>query len=253
MLTDYDIHEMQKWLKGLNALDTYIAAHKTGETEILRERQIPIFEDLRDYIEKGGKAGYVKLPTGVGKTVLFTELIEALDFKTLIVVPTTPLVEQTEERLEEFAPDLDVGKVYGYAKEHGRQVTIITYDSFVSQVRDGKINPDDYDCLILDEAHTALSEKRIDTVQQFKNTLQLGFTATPRYSEKKKVENLLPDEIHSMTIREAVEEGLLCSFSALVARTEVDLSKVSLTSTGEYDEQQLATYWRYHCTDCRPD
>ncbi len=240
VLTEYDIVEMQKWLKGLNALDSYIAAHKTGETEILRERQVPIFEDLRDYIEQGGKAGYVKLPTGVGKTVLFTELIEALDFKTLIVVPTTPLVEQTEERLEEFAPDLDVEKIYGYAKEHGRQVTIITYDSFVSQVRDEKINPEDYDCLILDEAHTALSEKRSDTVRQFKDTLKIGFTATPAYSENKKVSNILPDQIHTMAVREAVEEGLLCSFSAMVARTEVDLSKVRLTSSGEYDEDQLA-------------
>lgn len=240
VLTDENIAQMQKWLNGLNALDRYIAEHKTGETEVLRERQLPIFEDLRNFIEQGGKDGYVKLPTGVGKTVLFTELIEALDFKTLIVVPTTPLIEQTQEQIEEFAPDLEVGKVYAYAKEHGRQVTIITYDSFVSQVRDGKIKPEDYDCLILDEAHTALSTKRSDTVRQFKDALKLGFTATPAYSEKKKVGNLLTAEIHSMSIREAVEEGLLCSFSAMVARTNVDLSKVSLTSAGEYDEHQLA-------------
>ncbi|MDO8505926.1 MAG: hypothetical protein Q7S48_05140, partial [bacterium] len=75
VLSQYDIAKMQKWLKGLNALDQYIAAHKTGEAEILRERQVPIFEDLRTFIEQGGKEGYVKVPTGVGKTVLFTELI----------------------------------------------------------------------------------------------------------------------------------------------------------------------------------
>ncbi|GEM_PF-1145545 len=240
VLSQHDISEMQKWLKGLNALDQYITAHKTGETEVLRERQVPIFEDLRDYIEQGGKAGYVKLPTGVGKTVLFTELIEALDFKTLIVVPTTPLLEQTVERVEEFAPDLEVGRISRHAKEHGRQVAIITYDSFINQVRDGKIAPEDYECVILDEVHTSLSPKRSETVQKFPDALKLGFTATAEYSESKKVSDLLPDEIHRMNIREAVEEGLISSFSAMVARTNVDLSKVSLTSAGEYKEEELA-------------
>ena len=234
-----DLKNLRKWLSALNGLDRYIQNHHEGVETTLREKQIDVFEDLRNFIEAGGKEGYIKLPTGVGKTVLFVELIEALNLRTLIIVPTTILVDQTENKMGEFAEDIDVGKITGKAKEYGQQVTIITYDSFVKQVETGNINPEEIDCLILDEAHVALSDKRKEIVSKFENSLKLGFTATPQYSEKKTLSDLLPAEIHSMSIKEAVEANLLCSFSSILARTTVDLSKVSITSTGEYTEVEL--------------
>lgn len=238
-LSEKNLQEMKKWIVALNSLDDYIKKHKEGEESTLRERQLTVFEDLRNFLEAGDKEGYVKLPTGVGKTVLFTELIEALDLKTIIVVPTTLLITQTTEKIGQFAEGLDVGTVYSGAKEYGRQVTITTYDSFVSQVETGKINPADYDCLILDEAHVSLSEKRVETVQKFDKGIKIGFTATPEFSKTKKVGDLLETEIHRMSIREAVEENLLCSVSAVIAKTEVDISKVKINKQGDFDDETL--------------
>lgn len=238
-LSPEDTEEMKKWLSVLNSLDGYIKKHHEGEEVTLRGKQIDVFDSLRNFLEEGGSEGYVKLPTGVGKTVLFTELIEAMDVKTLIVVPTKILVDQTAEKLEEFAPDLDFGKVYSYAKEHGRQVTIITYSSLVSQLENGQIKPEDFDCLILDEVHESLSDKRQEAVGKFDKAIKLGFTATPKFSEKKQVSNLLEKEIHSMTIREAVESGMLCSVSSIIVKTEADMSNVKVKDSGEYDEKEL--------------
>jgi superfamily II DNA or RNA helicase len=239
-LSDQELKKMRNWLGALNSLDSYIQEHYKGQEQTLRSRQINVFEDLRDFTEEGGNEGYIKLPTGVGKTVLFTEFIEAVNLKTLVVVPTKLLVQQTKTSMGKFAPDLDVGRIYGGAKELGRTVTITTYDSFISQVKEGKIKPEDYDCLILDEAHTSLSERRAETVDKFSNALRIGFTATPEYSSEKNVKGLLENEIHAMSIREAVEEGLLSSFSALVARTQIDLSQVRTNErTGEYTEKEL--------------
>ena len=238
-LSPEEIEEMKKWLGVLNSLDEYIKKHHEGEEITLRGKQIDVFDNLRNFLEEGGSEGYVKLPTGVGKTVLFTELIEAMDVKTLILVPTKILVDQTAEKLEEFAPDLDFGKVYSYAKEHGRQVTIITYDSLVSELENKQIKPEDFDCLILDEAHKSLSDKRQEAVGKFEGAIKLGFTATPKFSEKKQVSNLLEKEIHSMTIREAVEAGMLCSVSSIIVRTEADMSNVKVKYNGEYDEKEL--------------
>ncbi|OGY87432.1 MAG: hypothetical protein A2233_00765 [Candidatus Kerfeldbacteria bacterium RIFOXYA2_FULL_38_24] len=232
---------MRKWLKALNSLDQYISNHHKGnEKRTLREKQLTVFEDLRNYLEAGGSEGYVKLPTGFGKTVLFTEFLEALNLSTVIVVPTQILVEQTEEKVSQFAPASEVGKIYARAKEFGRQVTIITYDSFIDGVENETIKPKDVDLLILDEVHQALSPRRSQTIQQFSRSIKLGFTATPEYSEEKKVQNILPHEIHRMDIREAVEDGLLSPFSAIIAHTDVDLSKVKIISSGEYDERDLA-------------
>lgn len=234
-----DLEKFRKWLSALNSLDNYITEHHEGTDVTLRQRQITVFEDLRNFIEAGGDAGYVKIPTGVGKTVLFVELVESLNLKTLIVVPTKILIGQTEEKIDEYAEDLDVGKIYGDAKEYGRQVTIITYDSLKIQLEAGTIKPEDYDCLVLDEVHESLSDKRKETVQKFNKALMLGFTATPKYSDKKHVNEILPTEIHNMSIKEAVEGNMLCSFSSVLARTTVDLSKVSIDSKGEFTKAEL--------------
>src|SRR3989344_3629664 len=85
---------MVTWLKALNSLDTYIENHKSNcEDRTLRDRQFSVFEELRDFLEQGGKDGYIKLPTGVGKTVLFIEFLEATNLKALIVAPTRILVD----------------------------------------------------------------------------------------------------------------------------------------------------------------
>lgn len=235
-----EIEHMKKWMTALNSLDEYIKKHHEGEEITLRGKQIDVFQSLHNFLEEGGTEGYVKLPTGVGKTVLFTELIEAMDVKALIVVPRRLLVEQTGIKMEEFAPEIEVGKIHAYAKEHGRQVTIITYNSLLKQLENGALNPEDFDLLVLDEVHQSLSKQRRDVVSKFKDAIKIGFTATPNYSYEKTVANLLlKKEIHSMTIREAVEEGMLCSVSSLVVKTETDISKVKIDDKGDYDKKDL--------------
>jgi superfamily II DNA or RNA helicase len=238
-LSERELEQMRKWLSVLNSLDKYIIDHHKGEEVVLRGKQIDVFQSLHSFLEKGGLEGYVKLPTGVGKTVLFTELVEAMGLKTLIVVPTKILVDQTGEKIEKFAPDIDFGKIYQFSKDHGKQVTIITYSSLVLQIDSGDINPSDYDCLILDEAHEALSGKRQESINKFQGAVKLGFSATPDFSEKKKLLHLLDTEIHSMCIREAIESGLLCGVSSVLVKTRVDLSTVSVDRGGEYSEKEL--------------
>lgn len=224
----------------ISNLDQYIGRHYGGlDKKPLRERQMTVFEDMRNFLKDGQTEGYVKLPTGVGKTVLFTKFIEATGLRTLIVVPTTILINQTGERIEEFTEGLDVGKIYSQTKQFGKQVTITTYDSLIRNIKSGKVKPKDYELLVLDEAHMSLSQKRQEAVKKFMNAVKLGFTATPTYSEVRSVKNFLNTEIHSMSIREAVEEDLLCSFSVLLAQSDVDLTNVSITSNGDYDPEEL--------------
>lgn len=236
------IEKLKKWLRVLNSLDDYIKNHQEGRETTLYERQATVFDDVRKFLEAGGSEGYVKMPTGSGKTVLFSELVEAIDLPTLIVVPRKLLIKQTQEKLEQFAPGLDVGEISGKAKQFGRQVTVTTYDSLLSQLEQGNLVPADFDFLILDEVHLALSQMRMEAIKKFEDTIKIGFTATPVYSQKKKVENILGTEIHNLSIREAVEkEGLLSPFSSILAYTEVDLSTFPLgTVDGDYDESTLA-------------
>lgn len=227
-----------KRLGMLNNLDTYISSQRiSGRGRILREKQLAVFVDTRDFLEQGNFEGYVEAPTGFGKTVLFSEIIRATNERTLIVVPSRILVEQTYQRLKQFNPDLDVGRFYGDRKERDKQVTITTYQSMVKS--NGGVDPEAVDLLVLDEVHQSLTDVRIRAVGKFNRAIKLGFTATPEYTQDKRVENLLNNEIHAISLKEAVETGLLCSFSVYLAQTDVDLSGVSVTQSGDYDDREL--------------
>lgn len=234
------IQTIKTRLHVLNQLDRYITSHHLNENgRTLRERQMTVFEDIRDHLEQGETQGYIKLPTGSGKTVIFTEIAEATDLRTLIVVSRQLLVDQTVERFQQFAPGMEVGKIYQGKKELGRQVEVTTYESMLSSIASGEMNPEDYNLVVLDEAHKGLTTRRKEAIGKFTNAIKLGFTATPNYSEAKRVENVLGKEIHAMTVREAVEEGMLSSLSVYLVRTNTDISNVKITSSGDYDPDEL--------------
>ncbi|MDD2656564.1 MAG: DEAD/DEAH box helicase [Patescibacteria group bacterium] len=239
-LKELDVLKMR--LRMLNNLDEYVYKVLSGEREThLREHQMTTFEKLRDFLEKGSTSGYIELPTGIGKTVIFIEFLRVLDVPSIIVVPTKDLVKQTKKRLKQFAKNLDVGAVYDKAKEYGSKVLVTTYDSLPKLLEHEKFDLDDLGLAILDEAHESLSEKRSEVVERLKKkSVVIGFTATSEYSETKNVGKLLGEKIHEMSVQEAIESSALAPCSAMVATTKIDISNVTIKSNGEYDEEELS-------------
>ncbi|MDD2656561.1 MAG: DEAD/DEAH box helicase family protein [Patescibacteria group bacterium] len=246
-MTDEEKTEMKELktlkmrLRMMNNLDKYVHDGSNGEGEInLREHQVSVFEDLRNFLESGGTSGYIELPTGTGKTVIFIEFLRVLDVPVVIVVPTKDLVRQTKTRLDQFAPNLDVGSFFGETKEYDTKISITTYNSLPNLLNNNKFDKENLGLVILDEAHETLSKKRSEVVEKLKKEfLVVGFTATSEYSETKTVGKLLGTEIHQMSLREAIESGALAPCSAMVAKTSFDISKVKIKDTGDYDEEEL--------------
>jgi len=220
----------------LNNLDIYIEKNKDKKEDVRDERHLSVYQDLQSFLEEGKNKGYIKLPTGVGKTVIFIRLIEALGLKTLIVVPTKVLVQQTGERLEEFT-EVEYGMLYSNQKDFSSHAIITTYASLISNVKNNQIKPRDWPLVILDEAHRALGEETRATLERF-DGIQIGFTATAVFSEDKSVATILPEIIHSMSLTEAIEEGALSTTQTIHAFTEVDLSSVPLLGNN-YNEKAL--------------
>ncbi|MDD2656560.1 MAG: DEAD/DEAH box helicase [Patescibacteria group bacterium] len=239
-LKEFDAFRLR--LRMMNNLNEYVHKISNGDKEThLREHQVSTFEKLRDFLESGGSSGYIELPTGTGKTVVFIEFLRILDVPSIVVVPTKNLVEQTLARLEQFAKNLKVGAVYSKAKDYGSKVLVTTYDSLPNLIDNEKFDLDDLGLVILDEAHESLSKKRSEVVEKLKEaSIVIGLTATSEYSDTKNVENLLGEKIHEMSLREAIESGALSACSAMVATTKVDISNVIIKSNGEYDEKELS-------------
>lgn len=211
---------------------------KNTETAILKGLQLHAITAIYNFLSSGKKEGYVVAPTGFGKTVLFTQLLKAINEPAYFVTPRKNLLHQAVHEFNRFAEDLDIGLVYGLIKEFNKDVIVITYESFVQQTKKKRLDMN-RKFIFLDEPHMCLTEKRIAAVSEYRNAIKIGLTATPYYSDEKKVANLLPNEIYSVSVQEGVEEGFLCPFMIMLAETDTDISKVKIEA-GEYNIKDLS-------------
>jgi superfamily II DNA or RNA helicase len=273
--------QMTRLLRRLTMLNNYeqhmaeIRDNK-GATP-LRANQMPMYEAFGGFLEKKmgeeNPRGYCVLPTGSGKTVIFSQLLytflthheknerqpsgdsnnstdtknpemgesEADRPKALIVVPTAVLVGQTRVSINTFFPGLRVGEFHSLKRDDPEDVDIMvtTYASAVNRAKSGQIlDPNQFDIVILDEAHRGLTDRRKETVDRFTQSVILGFTATPDFSDDKQTKGLLHQEIMNVRLTEAHDMGLICPFKVAVADTQIDISSVDIDN-GNYDEAQL--------------
>ncbi len=240
------IHLSENDLGRLNNLQRYLGAH-SAEGGTLRVGQVPVFQSLTRFFERGLQSGFVVVPTRGGKTVIFVELVETIGDKTLVLVPTKDLVAQTKKNFTQFAPLLDVGVHYGDKKDGlDHQVVISTYPTWMALVKNGAIKPGDFPLMILDEAHEILSDKKSELIEDFiGSSTVVGFTATDKYSDKKNLLRVLKNQIHRMSINEAVGLNLITGYSVITVETRVDLSDVRTDfARGDYNRVDLASALR---------
>ena len=76
----------------------------------LRPKQKPVVEKFMKHIKKKN-SGLLALHTGFGKTIIALNIISKIKLKTLIVVHKEFLLRQWVERIEQFLPDVKVGKI----------------------------------------------------------------------------------------------------------------------------------------------
>ena len=213
--------------------------------------------------------GFFEIPTGVGKTAVFTGIVAAAhwaaeqdgeELKTVIVVPTNQLLDQTLEAFEGngedpeddeyfagFAPWLkgQIGLYGGGQKNLKQPITIMTYDAWALRLEDGTLNPDDVDIIITDEAHRGTSENRIGLTSLFNDssTAKLAFTATAHFDEEKSVEQSHEREIYYKSVADAVREGELASYvqsQRLVIRVQPDEFMLSDEFQQASDQRKIA-------------
>ncbi len=229
-----------KIFKILNNLDAYLFSAEDGRDKTLIPRQLETFEKIVTFLEHGYREGHVTLPTGIGKTVIFAKFLEAVTKNTqvraLVVGPTKIILHQNKWKLGEFG-EIEAGSYYGEDKDLSKQVTVTTYHSLRNGIERGDIKPSEFDVVILDEAHRALGEETTVAVEKFpKDSIKIGFTATPEFHEEKTVGDLLPRTIDEMSVREAIESNLLSGLKVYLIPTKKDLSGLERVGKDYKDE-----------------
>ena len=225
------------------------------------QKQVP--DDVVKDLLAGNEFGYVKRPTGTGKTTLASQELIAFntnpsqsspswDYPVMIVAPRRLLTEQFVETLtdkDKFGLDPSLIGIYhsqipnDQRKEAlKRPILITTYASMMSLVRQEKITAKDRPIIIGDEIHRARGDVIRPFIQDtfFGNSYFQGWTATDLFMTGQTIGDYLfrgREPMHVTDFQTAVLNGEISPFKNIVWNSPV-VSDVKVPPGRDYTEME---------------
>lgn len=156
--------------------------------------------ELRDYQKEcvdtlnqlDGGSHLVAVATGLGKTVIFSQLERK--GRVLILSHRDELVHQPQKYY-----DCSFRLEQAEEKSNGEEVVSASVQSIVRRL--DRFSPDDFDMIITDEAHHAAAKSYRKIYDYFKPRLHIGFTATPNRGDKVRLDDVFEDIIFQRDLR----------------------------------------------------
>ncbi|MHC1757479.1 MAG: DEAD/DEAH box helicase [Methanosarcina sp.] len=228
---------------------------------VLAKREFELFEHQEDVLEaiererkEGKKAFLVHLPTGTGKTHIlisdfFREYEKDLSIKALVLVPSISLKKQTidnflkgymnwdKQNLTVPSPFLTANtaeqvlvteekETYSISigDSEDCKIMVLTYSGMARRYQ--KFRQDHFQYIAVDEAHHSVAPTIKKVIQYFNPGTLLGLTATPERLDKKKLEEIFGEYETNLTLKEAIEKGILAPIKAFRVKSNLDLSEI---------------------------
>lgn len=184
------------------------------------------------------------LPTGTGKTVVFSKIIETAvkeGKRALIIAHRDELLEQARNKLEALSGlKCSIEKAEETCLDSFLRVTTGSIQTLSRDSRLSKFDRDYWDLIVIDEAHHALSESYKKVIDYFDSAKLLGVTATPDRGDLKNLGEVFESLAYEYTLPKAIKDGYLSPIKALTIPLEIDLSSVK-QQTGDFAAGDLGT------------
>jgi superfamily II DNA or RNA helicase len=214
-----------------------------SETLPLRDYQRAAIDALHTGWQAGGTRLAVLLPTGAGKTVVFSHLAaeqHASGIRTLVLAHREELIQQAAAKIRAVAPALRVGVVKAERDEHhDADVIVASIQTLAGPKRREAIR--DVGLVIVDEAHHAAAPTYMDVLGHFGcfgRTPTAGFTATMKREDGGLAE-VWEEVVYSRDILEMIADGHLVDVRGKAVRVEgLALDNVK-TRAGDLQDGQL--------------
>jgi superfamily II DNA or RNA helicase len=184
---------------------------------------------------RGTRSMLLHLPTGSGKTVIASLIIERLlpllgHARVLFLAHRRELLDQTAATLGAHLPALRVGVEQGARASAGdAQVVIASIQSLVQRME--LFRPQDFSLIICDECHRALAPGWRDVIRHFSEkrgdqALLLGMTATPRRTDGRSALEVFETVAYAISKAELQDLGYLVPIRYWTVRTDLHLDRV---------------------------
>jgi superfamily II DNA or RNA helicase len=178
-------------------------------------------------------------PTASGKTIAAAGFVEAArTLGVLILTHRRLLVSQFNRELsaEGYGDRITPAIERGQTPPRQNPVTIQTYAWFARHV--GDLNPEAYQLVICDEAHTALGEKTSKAIRSYPDPIYVGMTATEQLIAKQ-VSDVFPASVDDLPLGDAARRGLIAPLRSLRVPPAAAISSVPIVG-GDFEERALA-------------
>ncbi|KAB1157892.1 DEAD/DEAH box helicase [Flavobacterium luteum] len=177
-----------------------------------------------------------QLPTGGGKTVIFSEIVRRYlskhDKKVVVLTHRIELCKQTSKMLKTFDVKNKIinSKVKELPDQNDYSCFVAMVETLKNRINDEKLHLDNVGLVIIDEAHYNSFRKLLSS---FKNAFILGVTATPLSSNIKLPMNQNYDElVVGDTISSLINNGFLAK--AITYSYDVGLTSLKVGINGDY-------------------
>lgn len=203
------------------------------------------------------------LPTGCGKTIVFSKVIEdrvRAGDRVLVLAHRGELLEQASDKLAqatglrcatEKADESCLGSWY--------RVAVGSVQSLMREKRLSRFAHDYFQTIVVDEAHHVLSDGYQRVLDHFGQAKVLGVTATPDRGDMRNLGQCFQSLAYEYTLPKAIREGFLSPIKALTIPLKLDLTGVGVQS-GDFKAgdlgtaldpylEQIADEMTRHCSD----
>ena len=210
----------------------------------LRDYQEEARTAIANEWEKGVKKTLLVLPTGCGKTIVFSKVIEdrvKLGERVLILAHRSELLDQASDKLAKATGIFTATeKAEQSCLNSWFRVVVGSVQTLQRPKRLAQFDKDYFDTIVVDEAHHCISDSYQRVLDHFSNANVLGVTATPDRGDMRNLGLYFESLAYEYTLPKAIRNGYLSPIKALTIPLELDLSAVSMQS-GDFKASEIGT------------
>lgn len=219
---------------------------RVADPTVLRPYQRAAVQAVLDARRRGVRRQVVALPTGAGKTVIFSELTRLARRPVLVLAHRSELVDQAADKLARALGDgsaigIEQGSV---TAAPGTRAVVASIRSLSNERLARLARTHDFGLVLYDECHHAPADDNqrvLDALgasqPDWAGTL-VGFTATTSRGDGRGLDTVFDELVFSLGIDELVDQGFLAPLRGFRIATAADLRGVH--GGADFDEEELA-------------
>ncbi len=216
-------------------------------TPALRPYQRDAIRAVLDARRAGVRRMLVCLPTGAGKTVIFSHLAGLAKRDVLVLAHREELLAQARDKLERALGGARVVAIEQGARRAPSEASVLVCS--IRSLREARlaslVRDRDIGLVVYDECHHAAADDNLRVLRQlgafdadYTGTL-LGFTATTARGDGRGLDEVFERIVYARSLPEMIDDGYLAPLRGFRVSTAADLTRLSSTGL-DFQEEELA-------------